>query len=68
MAPREITPAQALGIIAQRIEKRIQVLQGVKLEGYSVAMSELDIVLRYVRNAQQYFVSTYRETTGGPRR
>ena len=68
MAPREITPAQALGIIAQRIEKRIQVLQGVKLEGYSVAMSELDIALRYVRNAQQYFVSTYRETTGGPRR
>ena len=53
MAPREITPAQALGIIAQRIEKRIQVLKGVKLDGYSVAMSELDIVLSYVRNAQQ---------------
>jgi hypothetical protein len=68
MAPREITPAQAFGIIAQRIEKRIQVLKGVKLDGYSVAMSELDIVLRYVRNAQQYFVSTYRETTGGPHR
>jgi len=46
----------------------IQVLKGVKLDGYSVAMSELDIILRYVRNAQQYFVSTYRETTGGPRR
>ena len=54
MAHGKIT-AQAFGIIAQRIEKRIQVLRGVKLDGYSVAISELDLIVRQVRKAQEYF-------------
>jgi hypothetical protein len=63
MAQREITPAQALDILARRIEKRIQVLRDVKLDGYYVAISELDQFAKQVRNAQRYFISTYRETT-----
>ena len=66
MARPEITPAAAFGIIAQRLEKRIQVLQNMRLDGYSMVISELDLVLRQVRKAQQYFVSTYSETTVRP--
>jgi hypothetical protein len=35
--------------------------------GYNMVISELDLVLRQVRKAQQYFVSTYSETTVRPR-
>jgi hypothetical protein len=63
MARREFTPAQAFGIIAVRIGKRIQTLQNMRLDGYNVVISELESVLRQVRKAQQYFVSTYSETT-----
>ena len=67
MAPRrDITPAAAFGIIAGRIETRIRTLRNVNLDGYSTVISELDSVLRQVRKAQQYFVSTYRETTMRP--
>jgi hypothetical protein len=65
MAPREITPAQAF---AMRIEKRMQTLRAVSEDGYTVAISELDIVARQVRKAQQYFVSRYTETTVRPRK
>ena len=68
MARREFTPAQAFGIIAERIEKRIQTLQNIRLDGCSMVISELDLVLRQVRKAQAYFVSTYTETTVRPRR
>jgi hypothetical protein len=44
MAPKEITPAQALGIIADRIQKRKEILKRASETGYSVAVSELDIV------------------------
>lgn len=67
MGRREIKPAQAFGIIAGRIEKRIQTLQNMRLDGYSMVISELDLLLRQVRKAQQYFVSTYSETTVRPR-
>ncbi len=60
---RDITPAAAFGIIAGRIEKRIQVLQNMRLDGYKMVISELDLVLRQVRKAQQYFLSTYSEAT-----
>jgi hypothetical protein len=52
MPRREITPAQAFGIIAERIEKRIQTLQNMRLDGYSMVISELDLVLRQVRKAR----------------
>lgn len=60
---REITPAQAFGIIAERNEKRIQVLRNVRMESYNVTISELDLIVRQVRKAQAYFVSIHSETT-----
>ena len=60
---REITPAQAFGIIAERIEKRIQVLRNVRLGSYDVTISELDLIVRQVRKAQAYFASVYSGTT-----
>jgi len=55
MPPREITPVQALAIIAERMQKRIAVLKSVGLNGYSVAISELDIFHRQVVKAKEYF-------------
>ena len=67
MPLREITPTQAFGIIAERIDKRIQTLQNMRLDGYNMVISQLDLVLRQVRKAQDYFVRTYTETTVQPR-
>jgi hypothetical protein len=54
---REITPAQAFGIIAQRIETRIETLNRVSETGYAAVTHELGTVLKQVRKAQQYFMS-----------
>jgi hypothetical protein len=35
MPRREITPAQAFGIIADRIDKRIQTLRNLRMDGYT---------------------------------
>ena len=67
MARREITPAQAFGTIAGRIEKRIEVLRNTGLEGYNMTIPELDLIARQLRKAQDYFVQTYSETTVRPR-
>jgi hypothetical protein len=58
MAPKEITPAQAFGIIAARILKRKEVLKRVDETAYSVAMAELDIVRSQLLKAQEYFRRT----------
>jgi len=53
---REITPAQAFGIIAERIEKRKAVLSRMGNEmAYRLALAELDIVRGQLVRAQQYF-------------
>lgn len=65
---REITPAQAFGILAQRIEKRIQILQRVSETGYAAVIAELDVFAKQTRKAQAYFVATYSETTVRPRK
>ena len=59
MAPRrEITAVQAFGILAERIQKRICVLRAVGLsDGFGVAVSELEIVLRQIQKARDYFAS-----------
>jgi hypothetical protein len=63
-APREITPAQALGIIADRIQKRKEILKRVSDTGYNIAISELDTVRSQILKAQEYF----RQTTSSPKR
>jgi hypothetical protein len=45
------------------LKLRIQTLQNMRLDGYNMVISELDLE---VRNAQQYFVSIYSETTVRP--
>ena len=58
MALREITPTQAFGILAERLEKRIAVLRAVGLsDGFGVAISELENVLRQIQKARDYFAS-----------
>jgi len=57
MAALNLPPDQAFAILARRIETRIQALRGVKLDGYNMAISELDNVLRQLRKAQKYYES-----------
>jgi len=55
---RDITSAQAFSIIAERIQKRIEVLRAVGLsDGFAVAISELQTVLAQVQKARGYFAS-----------
>jgi hypothetical protein len=42
------------------------VLRSTRMDGYNMTISELDLIARQVRKAQQYFVSTYSETTVRP--
>jgi hypothetical protein len=60
----EITPAQAFGILIERIDKRKSVLERMGDQmPYRIAHVELDIVRHQLVRAQQYFVKTYSETT-----
>jgi hypothetical protein len=43
--------------------ERIQMLRSTRMDGYNMTISELDLIARLVRKAQQYFISTYSETT-----
>jgi hypothetical protein len=43
--------------------ERIQMLRSKRMDGYNMTISELDLIARLVRKAQQYFISTYSETT-----
>jgi len=56
---RGITPAQAFGIIADRIERRMETLRRVSDSGFAGTICELDILLGQVRKAQQYFISQH---------
>jgi len=67
MAQREITTVQALGILADRIQKRKEVLRGLRMEAYGVAISELDIVRTQILRAQDYFKSVAAQSQKGKR-
>jgi hypothetical protein len=55
MAPRpKLSPAQVLQRLQTRLEKRMEALQRVKLGGYEVVISELEIELDYLRRATRY--------------
>ena len=60
---REITPAQAFGILIERIDKRKVILSRMDEMAYRVAQAELDIVRHHLVRARQYFMSKYMETT-----
>jgi hypothetical protein len=54
MPPRKLTPVQVLERLQKRVEKRMEALQRVKLDGYGVAISELETELDYLRRARRY--------------
>lgn len=49
-----LTPIQVLQRLQRRIEKRMESLQRVKLEGYEPVIRELETELDYLRRATRY--------------
>jgi hypothetical protein len=55
MATRpKLTPVQVLQRLQARLEKRMEALQRVKLAGYEMVISELEIEMDYLRRAARY--------------
>ena len=55
MATRpKLTPAQVLQRLQTRVEKRMEALQRVKLEGFDMVLAELTVELDFLRRARQY--------------
>jgi hypothetical protein len=52
MAPRKLTPVQVLERLLTRLGKRIEVLQRVKLNGFQMVISELEVEPDYLRRAK----------------
>jgi hypothetical protein len=53
-ARRKLTPVEVLEPLHRRLEKRMEALQCVKLDGYGVVISELETELDYLRRATRY--------------
>jgi hypothetical protein len=55
MATRsELTPVEVLERLQHRLEKRMEALQWVKLDGFQMVISELEVELDYLRRATRY--------------
>jgi hypothetical protein len=55
MAPRpELAPIQVLQRLQTRVEKRMEALQRVKLEGFDMVLAELQVELDFLRRATRY--------------
>jgi hypothetical protein len=55
MPPRpKLSPIEVLERLQLRLEKRMEALQRVKLDGYAVVISELETELDYLRRATRY--------------
>lgn len=54
MPPRKLTPVQVLERLLTRLEKRMEVLQRVKLDGFQMVISELEVEQDYLRRAKRY--------------
>ena len=54
MATRKLTPIQVLERLQRRLEKRMEALQRVKLDGFQMVISELEVELDYLRRAARY--------------
>ena len=54
-APRpKLTPVQVLERLQLRLEKRMEALQRVKLDGYALVIGELEVELDLLRRATRY--------------
>jgi hypothetical protein len=54
MPPRKLTPVQVLERLLNRLEKRMEALQRVKLDGFQMVISELEVEQDYLRRAMRY--------------
>jgi hypothetical protein len=52
--PRKLTPVQVLERLEKRLEKRMEALQRVRLNGFEMVISELENELDYIRRARRY--------------
>jgi hypothetical protein len=52
--PRELTPVQVLTVLLQRLEKRADTLEAVRLPGFNAAVCELRNFAKMVRAARDY--------------
>ena len=53
MPAGKLTPTQVIERLLNRLEKRMEALQRVKLDGYNVAISELETEMDYLRRAKR---------------
>jgi hypothetical protein len=54
MVPRKLMPTQVLERLLIRLEKRMEALQRLKLEGYGMVISELETEMDFLRRAKRY--------------
>jgi hypothetical protein len=54
MPARKLTPVQVLERLLTRLERRMESLQRVKLDGFQVVLSELEVEMDYLRRAKRY--------------
>jgi hypothetical protein len=54
MPPRKLTPTQVLERLLNRLEKRMEALQRVKLDGFQMVISELEVGQDYLRRGKRY--------------
>ena len=54
MPPRKLTPVQVLERLLIRLGKRMEALQRVKLDGFQMVVSELEVEQGYLRRAKRY--------------
>ena len=51
---RKLTPVQVFQRLEKRLETRMEALQRVKLDGYAMVISELEVELDLLRRARRY--------------
>jgi hypothetical protein len=54
MPPGKLTPVEVLERLLTRLERRMEALQRVKLDGFQIAISELENEMDYLRRAKRY--------------
>jgi hypothetical protein len=51
---RKLAPVEVLQRLLRRLEERMEALQRVKLAGYEIVISELEVEQDYLRRAIRY--------------
>jgi hypothetical protein len=54
MPARKLTPIEVLERLLIRLEKRMEAIQRIKLDGYAMVISEMETEMDYLRRARRY--------------